>query len=416
MIGMPSTGIRLAPLRLGVAGVTLAAALLAACGTTPGREEPLRVIREAVPSPDGTLIAVSTMHEEVALFSRTPLWFSAMLTREPDRRSQGRHPPIPFAWTSPLLAFAPDGKTLVAAGVAGHLVAWDVQSRTEKYRVKVGDGVLALVFLPNGQEFMTAGPKVMLWTASSGTHAGELPLPAGTQAMSVAVSPNGQIAVVGLSDGRIAIFDSVSRQLVRMLAGHSMPVYGVAFAPDGSMFASTAGQYDPRIWKADPKGEFTHGDRAAVGAATAAQASQEKLQALGGLAWLLGTIAGFHVVGAPTMGFPPVGSFAAARIAKAPYVLPDPKWCAPHVAFSPNGRYLASTGSFPGVGQGSLVELGIQLFITDLDNGQTRAQSLVDCSFGFTPDSRFVITGGLGAAPEFWAIETLMPVEHVPPK
>jgi WD40 repeat protein len=286
------------------------------------------------------------------------------------------------------------------------------------YRVKVGDGVLSLGFFPDGREFITAGPDVVLWTASNGMRAGELRLPAGTQAMSVAVSPNGRVTVVGLSDGRIAIFDSASRQPLHTLAGHSMPVYGVAFSPDGSMFASTAGQYDPRIWKADPKEEFPQGDRAAVGAASAAQASQEQLQALGGLVWLLGAVAGFHVVGAPTMGAPPVGSFAAARIEKAPYVSPDPKWCAPHVAFSPDGRYLASTGSFPGVGQGSLVELGIQLFLTNLENGQTKAQSLVNCSFAFTPDSRFVITGdnGLGAAPEFWAVETLKPVEQGLPK
>ncbi len=296
-------------------------------------------------------------------------------------------------------------------------MAWDVPSRTEKYRVKVGDGVRSPASAPDGREIVTAGPDAVVWSASDGARAAELPLPAGTQAFSVAVSPNGRIALVGLSDGRIAIFDAASRQLLRTLAGHSMPVYGVAFSPDGSMFASTAGQYDPRIWKADPRGEFTTGERAATGAARAAQASRRQAQALGGLLWILGTVAGAQVVGAPTMGAPPMGAFATARIARAPQLLPDPKTCAPHVAFSPNGRYLVSTGSFPGVGQGSLVELGLQVFRTELSNGATINGPRGTCSIAFTPDSKFIITSsGIGvAAPMFRIVQTLEIVKEAPP-
>jgi len=393
--------------------VMLAAAVLVAagCGTTPGREERLDMTFEAVASPDGTLLAASTLYDEVALFERDPLKFAAMLTRPSDRHVWRSNDPAPRpfpALSSPLLAFTPDGRTLVAVGIAGQLVAWDVPSRSEKFRVKGGAGIHDIATVPGRQSFLTAGPDVVVWSANDGTREGELPLPAGTQAMSVAVSPDGRIALVGLSDGSIAVFDMASRRPLRVLTGHARPVYDIAFAPDGLMFASTAGRYDPRLWKADPKGEFTTGERAAVGAASAAQASQGQAQAFGALLWILGTVAGARVVGAPTMGAPPVGSFAAARIAQAPHELPEPGTCPPHVAFSPDGRTLAATGSFPGVGQGSLVELGLQLFRIDLSTGETVNASNGGCSISFTPDGRFIIVAsGLEGAPVFRKVETL---------
>lgn len=403
---------------LAAAALVAVGLLLTGCGTTPGRDQPLEAIFEAVASPDGRLIAASTIYDEVALFDRAPLRFAAMLTRENDRHERRANEPQdkPFPlFSSPLLAFTPDGTTLVAAGIAGRLVAWDLSSRTERFRVDVGNQVLAMAVMPHGLEIVTVGPDAVIWNAKSGERMGQLTLPAGTQAMSAAISPDGRVVLIGLSDGRVAVFETASRELLRTLAGHSMPVYGVAFAPDGSMFASTAGQYDPRIWRADPKGEFTIGEGIAGRAASAAQASQGPARALGGLLWILGTVAGVHAGGGPIMGAPPMGSIAAARVAKAPERLPDPKTCAPHVAFSPDGRYLVTTGSFPGVGQGSLVELGLQVFRTELSTGATINGANNGCSIAFTPDSRFIIIGtGLGGAPVFRRMETLEVVKEAP--
>ena len=391
--------------------IATAAVLAAGCGTTPGREERLGITFEAALSPDGALLAASTMNDEVALFERAPLKFSAMLTRPGDRHvwGTGDKPPRPFPlFSSPLLAFAPDGGTLLAVGVSGQLVAWELPSRREKFRVPGGEGIHAVVALPDSQAFITAGPDVVLWSASDGGRLGSLPLPESTEATSVAVSPDGGVALIGLSDGRIAAFHLATRQLLRTLAGHERPVYGVAFSPDGSMFASTAGRFDPRLWKVDPKGEFSIAERFAPGAASAAETSTGAAQGLGLLVWILGTVAGAHVVGAPTMGAPPVGSFAAARIAQAPHEVPEPTACAPHIAFSPDGRTLAATGSFPGVGQGSLVELGLQLFRFDLATGAAVNATNGGCSIAFTPDSRYiVVTSGLEGAPVFRKVETL---------
>ena len=396
------------------AGIALAGTLLGGCGTTPGREEPLRYILEGVASPEGKLVAASTNYDEVALFDLAPLKFKSLLTRPGDRREKPRHlPPFPepFHLSSPLLAFAPDGETLVAAGVAGHVVAWDVRSGAERYRTKTGEGIIDLAIFPDGHAFVTAGPNIAAWTSSTGDRSPDFPLPAGTRAMSIAVSPDSRALLVGLSNGNIALYDAASRELILTFEGHSTPVYGVAFSPDGMSFASTAGQYDPRLWRKSATGEFGKSVSAGGGVAAAAQPSQEQAQALGVLLWLLGTLAQVHVAGTP-LGAPPLSASAEAQLAAAPKQLPDPAWCAPRVAFSPDGRYLASTASLPGPQTGSLVGLGLRLFVTDLQTGETKSQYLGACAFAFTPDSRFVITRGTATldAPVFWDVKTLKPV------
>lgn len=404
-------------------GVTVIAVVglgISGCATTPGRDKSLDGwVMEAVASPDGEVVAASTTYDEVALFERAPLKFRSLLTRETDRRAgdRSRAPfATPFALSSPLLAFSPDGRMIVAAGVAGQLIAWDRQSGNEKFRAALEPDVLDLVFYPDGQELLTVGPNAITWKAGDGSRAGALPLPAGTRAVSAAVSPDGKVTIVGLSDGRIAVFESANRRLLRTLEGHAAPVYGVAFSPDGTTFASTAGQYDPLIWKRAAEGEFGKGERGAIRAAAAAKPSQDQAAALGVLVWLLGTAAGFHVVGAPTIGGPPLGPGAEAQLAAAPGNRPDAGWCPPRVTFSPDGRFLASTGSFPGAQTGSLSGLGLRLFVTDLRKGETRSKYLGACSIAFTPDSRFLITRSSGTrnAPVFWDVATLEEVADAP--
>ena len=410
-------GTRLAPLEYTAATIAFAAALLAGCATTPGREQPIHGIMDAVASPDGKLVAASTGYEEVALFELAPLKFRALLTRPSDRRPKSRDTvPVakPFPFSSPQLAFSPDGSTVVASGVAGHVVAWDVNSGAERFRAPLEEGVLDLAFFPDGRAFVTAGPNVVLWAPSDGARIAELQLPAAVQAMSVAVSPDGRILLAGLSNGNIAVYDAASRQLLRTLEDHAAPVYGLAFYPDGSSFASTAGQYDPRIWKKDVTGEYGKGERAAVGAAAAAQPTQDQAQALGLLVWLLGAVGQMHVVGAP-LGVPPIGSGLEAVLAAAPKKVP--KFCAPRVAFSPDGRYLASSAGLMENPYGSLVDPGMPIFLTDLKMGGTKAAQNFGCAVAFTADSKYVIAReSILAAPTFWDVETLQRVDLSTPR
>jgi len=201
----PKNTITYLSLWVSAAGIALAGTLLGGCGTTPGREEPLRYILTGVASPEGRLVAASTNYDEVALFDLAPLKFKSLLTRPDDRREKPRHlPPFPepFHLSSPLLAFAPDGETLVAAGVAGHVVAWDVRSGAERYRTRTGEGINDLAFFPDGHAFVTAGPNIAAWTSSTGDRSPDFPLSAGTRTMSIALSPDSRARLVCLARER----------------------------------------------------------------------------------------------------------------------------------------------------------------------------------------------------------------------
>jgi WD40 repeat protein len=244
----------------------------------------------------------------------------------------------------------------------------------------------------------------------------ELQLAADVQAMSVAVAPDGRVMLVGLSNGSIAVYETESRKLLRTLEGHVAPVYDLAFSPDGTAFASTAGQHDPRLWKKEGTGEFGKGEGASVGAAAALSPSLERDQALGVFVWLLGGVNSARMVGAPALGPAPVGSSAEAHLEPAARAIP--LWCLPRVTFSPDGRYFASSASLMR-NPGSLMDPKIPIFLTDLGKGDTKAIRHTSCVVTFTPVSKFVITSPgptFVAAPDFWDVETFQRVDVSTPE
>jgi WD40 repeat protein len=364
----------------------IASVLLFGCASTPGRDKALYPVMAVAASPDSNLIAVSTNAQEIADFDVSPLRFRCLLTPE-GQKKEGKLGKI---FQSPPLAFAPDGRLLIGADVGGRVVGWDVEPGSQKFSTPIEPGIVDIAFFPDSHGFITAGPGVAIWTSDTGSLIGTLELPTGTKATSVCVSVDGQAILVGLSNGDIAVYNSANRQLIRTWKAHQVSVTGLAFAPDGKILASSAGLYDPRLWKIDPESLSAEAVQNLHFMTTAAQASRST-QAVVFLAWLLGTVRGFQLVGAPTLGAPPVSTAAATR---------NSGLCGPRVVFSPNGRYLAATATLP------MLAGSLQVFLTDLKSHKTRTiAGIYGCSVAFTRDSKLLITGGLGA-PVLWDVET----------
>jgi WD40 repeat protein len=368
----------------------LIAGFLSGCGSTPGREQPLGHPVTASFSPDGELIAISTHQREVALFEARPLWFKRLLSREGDRILKMEHRDI----FRPLpLAFARDGTLLAAGGVGGSVVVWDVPSGAERFRVPAKGQVLDIGFMSDGQTLFTAGPDVAVLSAQSGERIGGFPLAAGVAATAAALSPDGHVLAVGLSNGQIATFDAGSRTQLRTVKAHEVPVSGLAFGKDRTMLASTAGGYDLRLWKLDSDGGLEQSIPPLVAAAIA-ESSISQTQGLGMLLWLLGSARGFQLAGAPTMGAPPVMPGAGTQFANAARRIPP--YCGSRVAFSTNGRYLASTANLircETCGSGLVSYI---LFITDLETGKTvTATNRTGCMVAVAPDGTYVAAGAM---------------------
>lgn len=365
--------------------------------STPGLDRTLDPVMATALCADGRTMAVSTDASEVALFDVSPLRFRTLLTREETKTK----PSVATIMKSPPIACSPIGKLVVATGLAGEVVGWDVDSGSVRFRSPVEAGVVGLAFFPDGQSFVTVGPAARQWSAEGGTALGEFKSPSDATATSVAVSPDGRIVLVGLSSGEIAEFDALTRRVTRILKGHSAPVTGLAFSPDGSAFASTAGRFDPRIWNRAESSPVPRRLSEVGGMGESLDKAGRDNQGLVLFAWLLGTARGFQIVGAPTIGAPPLVSPKLQQAAKE-----SSPHCGPGVAYSPNGRFLAATANI------SLLSGEFHLILADMTRNEGRVISgIYGCSVAFTRDSKLVVTGGLGA-PQLWNAETGERVEN----
>lgn len=376
---------------------TLLSGALYGCATTPGREQALGYFVSAAYSPDRKLLAASTSEGEVALFDARPLWFRRLLTSAADKTTISRSydKMIDVMYRPRPLTFSRDGALLAASGVSGNVVVWDVRSSSEKFRIPVSDNIADMVFLRDGQTLVTVGPDVVLRSVRGSAHSVDVALPVGSQATAVTLSPDGQVLVVGLANGEIAMFDVVSRTLLRIVKAHQAPVSGVAFQPDGMALASTAGGYDLRLWKQTAEGGFEKSELPAA-ATTSAAKTMEHAQGAGALLWLLGSLRGFQMVGAPTLGVPPVIAGAESQFAKAADITP---WhCGSRVAFSGDGRYLVSTANLLMCSDciGTLAPAFL-LFVTDIQSGTTTSVRDLGCEVAIAPDGKTFATAGSGA-------------------
>ncbi len=335
-------------------------------------------------------MAASTTTSEVALFDITPLRFRLLLTSGEFKSRVS----LASILRSPPVACSPDGQLIIAAPVANSLKGWEVDTGRLRFSVPVKSRIRGLVFLPTGRSFIVLDEAVSQFSAENGQVMEELTMPGKTQATAVAVAPEGHSILVGLVDGRIVEIDLRSLQITRTLRGHTGPVTGIAFAPDGAAFASTAGRFDPRVWNYAeseplPRSVIDIGStRESLGRA------QRATQALALFTWLLGSGTGFQIVDAPTLGAPPALTHEVQRAASL-----SAKHCEPAIAYSPDGRYLAVTANL------SLLSGEYHLLLVDLVRNEGRVISgIYGCSVSFSHDSKFVAMGGLGS-PLLWDLE-----------
>ena len=146
------------------------------------------------------------------------------------------------------VAFTPDGKAMVSVGYDATLRLWPLDGKAATVR-NLPTPLNAVAVAPDG-EIVTAGANGKVYVLSAkGEVAADIEASA-TPVIDLALSPDGRwIAAAGIR-GSVAIIDRKARVLKHTLVGPGLPVWSVAFFPDGRTILTGGADRMIRRWSA----------------------------------------------------------------------------------------------------------------------------------------------------------------------
>jgi WD40 repeat protein/beta-lactamase regulating signal transducer with metallopeptidase domain len=151
------------------------------------------------------------------------------------------------------LAFSADG-TLLATGSADQKIRlWDLRTMQRKAILKGHEGtVRGLVFAPTGR-LVSAGEdgQLLLWDTEKAEPIKSSKLNLG-ELVTLTCSPGGQVLVAGSQSGTIGIADGSTGVLRRNFFGHNEGVVAVALGPGGRQLFSLGGDGLVKVWQGKP--------------------------------------------------------------------------------------------------------------------------------------------------------------------
>jgi len=159
------------------------------------------------------------------------------------------------------VAFAPDGRTLVSVSYDQSARIWPLSDSSAPTVVAMPSPLNAVSVSGDGEIVAGAADGKIYFLTASGARGGEVaagPRPV----ISIAISPDGALVAAASIGGSVALIDRAARSLARTLVGPGLPVWSVAFLPDGRTLLS--GGADPllRETAGDPLAAYA-GDRGA---------------------------------------------------------------------------------------------------------------------------------------------------------
>ena len=207
---------------------------------TAGRQQPDKVfeghtgpIVALAVSPDASTLASASWDRTVRLWS---------LSDGASRVLEGHSQNVNGA------AFTPDGQSLVSVGYDLTARVWRLADGTSEIAALPAP-LNAVAIAPDGEIVTGAADGRLRMMTAEGKERGNV-VAGATPIVALAISHDGALIAAAGIGGTVAIVDRKARSVLRTLVGPGMPVWSVAFAPDGATLLSGGADGKIRRWNA----------------------------------------------------------------------------------------------------------------------------------------------------------------------
>lgn len=144
------------------------------------------------------------------------------------------------------VAFTPDGAALVSGGHDARVIVTPLMGGQAR-AVQTLAQINALVVAPDGEIVIAGADGVLHFLGPDGTHRGEMSV-SPTPIIALAIARNGTLLAAAGVRGAVTIVERAARRAQATLVGPGLPVWSLAFRPDGRELVTGGGDHLVRRW------------------------------------------------------------------------------------------------------------------------------------------------------------------------